>query len=137
MRLVRLATRRIGLRSDMFLQGEGSPFADGCCNNSRSSPCHATFLADVIVHVDSDVTLVREFQPSSVIDSHGRVRSTASPRSNRLEAPVPCRVASKRGALARLSPAPIPLPDYITHLVPWRRQNVIALLDYLEGREGS
>ena len=36
--------------------------------------------------------------------------------------------------LLGLRASPIPLPDYITSLVPWRRENAVALLDFLDGR---
>jgi len=36
--------------------------------------------------------------------------------------------------LLGLDPSPTPLPDYITSFVPWRRQNAVALLDFLDRR---
>ena len=36
--------------------------------------------------------------------------------------------------LLGLPTAPAPLPEFITHLVPWKRENAVALLDYLDDR---
>jgi hypothetical protein len=136
-RLVRLATRRIGLRSDIFLQGRAKPIRGWLLQQLAKLAISRDLPADVIVHADSDVTLVRPFRTSSVVEADGRVRFYSLPGA--IDSNLPSHVEWHRTAerLLGLPPAPIPLPDYITHLVPWRRQNVIAMLDYLEDREGS
>jgi len=136
-RLVRLAARRLGLPSDIFLQRRGKPIRGWLLQQLAKLAISCDIPADVIVHVDSDVTLVREFQPASVVDSEGRVRLYRLPGAIGSELPSHVKWHRSAERLLGLPPAPIPLPDYITHLVPWRRENVVALLDYLEDREGS
>jgi hypothetical protein len=88
----------------------------------------------VIVHADSDVALVRPFHAKSLVDADGRVRLYRAP--GLIDQTLPDHVRWHRIAeqLLGLSPSPIPLPDYITSLVPWRRENALALLDVLDGR---
>ncbi len=88
----------------------------------------------MIVHADSDVALVRPFDAKSLVDAEGRVRLYRAP--GRIDESMPEHVRWHRTAehLLGLDPSPIPLPDYITSLVPWRRENAVALLDFLDGR---
>jgi hypothetical protein len=92
--------------------------------------------ADVLVHTDSDVVLLRPFRTSSVIDGDGRVRLYSQPDA--VDETLPDHVLWHRSAekLLGIEPATIPLPDFITSLVPWKRQNAVALLEHVERNTG-
>ena len=85
---------------------------------------------------DSDVTLLRSFDPSSLVDAEGRIRLYRAPEG--IDARLPRHVEWHRTAerLLGLPTRPLPLPDYITSLVPWKRENAVALLEFLEDRRG-
>ena len=72
--------------------------------------------------------------PIRLVDAKGRVRLYRAP--GLIDERLPEHVRWHRTAeeLLGLRPSPIPLPDYITSLVPWRRENAVALLDFLDGR---
>jgi hypothetical protein len=134
-RVWRLETRRLGLRSNVFLH-LGKPVRGWLVQQLAKLAACRELSADVIVHADSDVALVREFQAESLVDDEHRVRLYRAPGA--IGGDMPEHVTWHRTAerLLGLDPSPIPLPDYITSLVPWRRDNVLALLDYLDGRSG-
>ncbi len=92
--------------------------------------------ADVLVHVDSDVVLMRPFQISSVADREGRVRMFARPHT--IDETLPSHVLWHRTAerLLGIVRAETPLTDLITSFVPWKRANVVALLEHIESTTG-
>lgn len=129
----RLETRRVGFRSNVFLQF-GKPARGWLVQQLVKLAACREVAADVIVHADSDVALVRPFDAKSLVDADGRVRLYRAP--DRVHESMPAHIRWHRTAerLLALDPSPIPLPDYITSLVVWRRENAAALLDFLDRR---
>jgi hypothetical protein len=131
----RLEARRVGLRSNVFVH-MGKPVRGWLVQQLAKLAACRDVEADVIIHADSDVALVRPFEVESLFDEDDRIRLYRAPRAidNRLPAHVRWHRTAER--LLGIAPCPIPLPDYITSLVPWRRDNALALLDFLEQRFG-
>jgi hypothetical protein len=92
--------------------------------------------ADVLVHADSDVVLLRPFRNSSVTDEAERVRLVAEPDA--IDESMPNHVLWHRSAekLLGIGPARVPIPNFITSLVPWKRANAVALLEQIQGNTG-
>jgi hypothetical protein len=88
--------------------------------------------SDVVIHVDSDVVLMRPFQISSVIDGDGRVRLYARPDG--VDETLPSHIGWHRTAekLLGIEEAGVPITDFITSFVPWKRQNAVALLEHVQ-----
>jgi Family of unknown function (DUF6492) len=134
--LRRLDIRRIGLRSNVWIQGRGRPVRGWLVQQLVKLALAKELTADVLVHADSDVVLVRPFRLSSVTDQVGRVRLVEQP--NAIDESMPNHVAWHRSAekLLGIEPGSLPMPDFITSLVPWRRENAVALLDHVERHTG-
>jgi hypothetical protein len=134
--LQRVNMRRFGLRSDMWLQTRGKPIRGWLVQQLVKLALAERLDEDVLVHVDSDVVLVRPFDAASIVDADGNVRLCVDPGA--IDAALPDHVRWHRNAerLLGLQPAPIPLPDYITSVVPWRRDDAVALLDHIERTTG-
>jgi len=132
-RLWRLDLRRVGLRSNLFLQF-GKPIRGWLAQQLVKLAACREIGSDVIIHADSDVALVRPFDAASLVDAEGHVRLYRAPDC--IDESMPAHVAWHRTAekLLGLHVSPIPLADYITSLVVWRRDNATALLDFLERR---
>ena len=130
--LRRLNLRRLGLRSNVWIQTRGKPIRGWLLQQLAKLALAEQLTADVLVHVDSDVTLVRPFGISQLIDRAGRVRLYE--RSAGVDESLPELVLWHRSAeeLLGIRPSELPLPDYITHVVPWKRQNAVALLEHIE-----
>ena len=92
--------------------------------------------AEVLVHADSDVVFMRPFELSSVVDREGRVRLCM--KADAIDAGLPNHVRWHRTAerLLAIGRAELPLPDFISGLVPWRRVNAVALLEHIERTTG-
>ncbi len=136
-RLLRVPTRRFGLRSDVFVTSRGKPVRGWLLQQLAKLAICRELDCDVVVHADSDVTLVKPFRPSAIVDDEGRVRLYRIP--GQIDSGLPGHVQWHRTAeeLLGLPPAATPLPEFITHLVSWKRANAVALLDYLDDRHGA
>ena len=132
-RVWRLQARRVGLRSNAFLH-LGKPIRGWLLQQLVKMAACREVAADVIVHADSDVSLMRRFAASSLVDAQGRLRLYRGPGgiNEWLSEHVLWHRSAER--LLGLDPSPTPLPQYIASLVPWRRDNAIALLDFLDSR---
>ena len=95
-RVLRIGTRRLGLRSNVFLQ-LGRPIRGWLVQQLAKLAISREITADVIVHADSDVALVRPFDPSMLVDHEGRIRLFCAPDA--IGDALPGRVAG----IARLS----------------------------------
>lgn len=132
----RVDTVKVGLRSNVWLQARGRPIRGWLVQQLVKLAVTKLLSADVVVHADSDVVLIRPFSPDTVVDGEGRVRLYERPEY--VDAAMPDHVRWHRSAekLLDLGPAEPPLPDYISTLVPWKRQNAVALLDHVEKTTG-
>jgi uncharacterized protein DUF6492 len=132
-RVWRVDARRVGLRSNVFLQ-LGKPIRGWLLQQLVKLAACREVAADVIVHADSDVALVRRLTAGSLVDAEGRVRLYCAPGA--IDERLPEQVGWHRTAerLLGIEQRTIPLPQYITSLVPWRRDNAIGLLDRLDRR---
>jgi hypothetical protein len=89
---------------------------------------------DILIHADSDVVLIRRFD-ADLLQGEGQsfplFRILAA-----IDERLPTHVRWHRTAerLLGLERRPLPLPDYINGLVPWRREVVRALLDEIASR---
>jgi hypothetical protein len=134
--LRRLDIRRLGLRSNIWVQARGKPVRGWLVQQLIKLALVDELTADVLVHTDSDVVLLRPFRTSSVIDGDGRVRLYSQPDA--VDETLPNHVLWHRSAeeLLGIEPATLPLPDFITSLVPWKRRNAVALLEHVERNTG-
>jgi hypothetical protein len=132
-RFWRLAARRVGLRSNVFLH-LGKPIRGWLLQQMVKLAAGREVAADVIVHADSDVALVRQFEAETLVDPNGRVRLFRVPGSIHDGMPDHVRWHRTAEKLLGLDPCPTPLADYIGGLVVWRRENADALLDFLDRR---
>jgi Family of unknown function (DUF6492) len=135
--LKRVETRKLGLRSNMWLQARGKPIRGWLVQQLVKLALAEKLDADVLVHADSDVVLVRPFEPSSIVDAEGRVRLCVEPDA--IDAHLPNHVRWHRSAerLLPIESAEPPFPDYITSFVPWRRDNAVALLEHIDRMTGD
>jgi hypothetical protein len=132
--LRRLDIRRIGLRSNIWVQARGKPVRGWLVQQMIKLALAERLTADVLIHADSDVVLMRPFRTSSVIDGDGRVRPYTQPDA--VDETLPNHVVWHRTAekLLGIEGAMLPLPDFVTSLVPWKRDNAVALLEHVERR---
>ena len=75
----RLDTLRIGLRSNVWFQARGLPIRGWLVQQLVKLAVAEEVRADILVHADSDVVLLRTFSVSSIVDDDGRVRLYARP----------------------------------------------------------
>jgi hypothetical protein len=135
-RVHRVKTRALGLRSNLWVQAGGKPIRGWLVQQLVKFALAEKLDADVLVHADSDVVLVRPFEPSSIVDTEGRVRLCVEPGA--IDAGLPNHVRWHRNAerLISIEGTEPPFPDYITSFVPWRRDNAVALLEHIERMTG-
>jgi Family of unknown function (DUF6492) len=91
---------------------------------------------DVLVHADSDIVLIRPFRDAMLTDENGAVRLFRIPGTIGEELPGHVRWHRTAEQLLGIPPRPVPLPDYISGLVPWRRDIAVSLLERIEARSG-
>ena len=75
----RLDTLRIGLRSNVWIQARGLPIRGWLLQQLIKLAIAEELTADVLVHADSDVVLLRPYAVSSVVDRGDRVQLYARP----------------------------------------------------------
>jgi hypothetical protein len=133
----RLDTIRIGLRSNVWIQARGRPIRGWLLQQLVKLAMAPHLTADVIVHADSDVVLVRPFSTSTVVDAHGRVRLYSRP--DEIDEGLPDHVVWHRSAenLLGIAQRDLPLPNFISSLVTWQRASAVALLEHIERHTGS
>ena len=134
--LRRLDIRRVGLRSNVWLQARGRPVRGWLVQQLVKLALAKELTADVLVHADSDVVLMRPFRTSSVIDAKWAGPAVRSPGRNRRDVAEPRPLASIGRKLLGIEPAQLRMPDFITSLVPWKRENAVALLEQVERNTG-
>jgi hypothetical protein len=134
--LRRFNLRRVGLRSNMWIQVRGRPVRGWLVQQLIKLAVAKELKSDVLLYADSDVVLLRPFLTSSVVDEDGRVRLYVRPDA--VDETLPSHVLWHRSAerLLGIEPASLPLPDFITSLVPWKRENAVALLAHVETTSG-
>jgi hypothetical protein len=91
---------------------------------------------EILIHADSDIALVRPFREEALTDADGSVRLFSIPDA--VDDRLPEHVQWQRTAehLLGLPPRPLPLPDYIGGLIPWRRDIALSLLEHIERQSG-
>ena len=91
---------------------------------------------DVLIHADSDVVLIRPFREAALTDAGGSLRLFRIPAA--IDEGLPDHVGWHRTAerLLGIPARPLPLPDYVGGLIPWRREVVVSLLEEIETRSG-
>jgi Family of unknown function (DUF6492) len=132
----RIDTLRIGLRSTVWLQAHGLPIRGWLLQQLIKLAVAEELTADVLVHADSDVVLVRPFSISSVVDEDGQVRLYEQPDA--IDAALPEHVLWHRSAerLLGIDQAELPVSNFISSLVPWKRENAVALLEQIQSNTG-
>ena len=132
----RVDTLKLGLRSNIWLQARGRPIRGWLLQQLVKLAVAKSLSVDVVVHADSDVVLLRPFSADLVVDVNGRVRLFERP--DYVDETLPDHIRWHRSAerLLELAPIDLPMPDYISTLVPWKRENAVALLHHLEKTTG-
>ena len=121
----------------MWLQTRGRPVRGWLVQQLIKLAVAELMTQDVLVYADSDVVLLRPFVADSVMDDEGRVRLYALPDAVD-EQRLPNHVRWHRSAekLLGVEPAGLPLPDFITSLVPWKRETAVSLLEHVQATTG-
>ena len=132
----RVDTLKLGLRSNVWVQARGRPVRGWLLQQLVKLAVAEWLSADVIVYADSDVVLIRPFSPDAVVDDCGRVRLYERPSYVNEAMPNHLRWHRSTERLLGISPAQIPIPDFISSLVPWKRENALALLEHVERTTG-
>ena len=132
----RLDTVKVG-RSNAWVRVHGLPVRGWLLQQLVKLAVAEQLSADLLVYADSDVVLLRPFSVSSLVDADGRVRLYA--REDYIDAGLPDHVRWHRSAekLLGIEPACLPMPDFISSLVPWKRENAVALLEHIERTTGK
>ena len=132
----RIDTLRIGLRSNVWVQARGRPVRGWLLQQLVKLAVAESLSADILVHADSDVVFLRPFSVASVANGDGDVRLYARPGS--IDESLPYHVRWHRSAeeLLGLDAADLPMPDFISSLVTWKRENALALLQHIERTTG-
>ena len=133
----RLDTLKVGLQSNAWVQARGLPIRGWLLQQLVKLAVAEQLSADLLVYADSDVVLLRPFSVSSLVDADGRVRLYA--REDYIDAALPDHVRWHRSAeeVLGIEPADLPMPDFISSLVPWKRENAVALLEHIERTTGK
>jgi hypothetical protein len=92
--------------------------------------------AETILSIDSDIVLVRPFDPASLW-SDGRLRMFRADNGAHDATPGHLAWLAHAGNILGLPPHPEPAHDYISNMVAWRTDTARALLDHLEKRSGK
>ncbi|MAY62542.1 MAG: hypothetical protein CML29_10045 [Rhizobiales bacterium] len=92
--------------------------------------------ADALLSIDSDVVLVRPFDPADLWSDRG-LRMYRVEDGARHATPGHLRWLAHAGDVLGLSRHPDPANDYIANMVPWRMDTARALLDHIEKRSGK
>jgi hypothetical protein len=87
--------------------------------------------ADALLSIDSDVVLVRPFDPSSLW-SDGRLRMFRADNGAHHATPGHLAWLAHAGSILGLPMRPEPAHDYISNMVAWRMDTARALLDHIE-----
>jgi len=129
--LRRVNTRRLGVRSNAWVQTFGRPVRGWLMQQLVKLAVIEQLTTEVVVHADSDVVLLKPFTARSVSDHTGRVRLYK--RADAIDENLPSHVLWHRAAekLLGLPPASLPIADHVTSLVPWKRENALALLEHV------
>jgi Family of unknown function (DUF6492) len=101
-----------------------------------------TIAEEVAVFVDSDVAFVRPFDFQSLVQGdipgalRDRVRLYHEPAGNFADMLLHVTWHHQACKLLGLPPTPLPAPDYIDHVITWRRENVVQMCQHLERLSG-
>ncbi|MEM5471568.1 DUF6492 family protein [Hoeflea sp. AS60] len=91
--------------------------------------------ADTLLSIDSDVVLVRPFDPASLWNGD-RIRMFRADDGARNATPGHLDWLAHAGRVLGLPRRPDPAHDYISNMVPWRMDSARALLDHIEKHNG-
>ena len=91
---------------------------------------------DILIHADSDIALIRPFNADKVACDDGSVPLFRI--EGAVDEHLPSLIRWHRSAerLLGIDSRPLPLPDYIGGLVPWRRDVAVSLLERIESQSG-
>lgn len=92
--------------------------------------------ADALLSIDSDVVLVRPFDPADLW-SDGRLRMFRADNGAHDATPGHLAWLAHAGDILGLPQRPDPANDYISNMVAWRMDTARALLDHIEARSGK
>lgn len=92
--------------------------------------------AGTILSIDSDVVLVRPFDPAGLW-SDGRLRMFRADNGAHDATPGHLAWLAHAGTILGLTRHPEPAHDYISNMVAWRTDTARALLDHIEQRSGK
>jgi hypothetical protein len=96
-----------------------------------------TATEDVLIHADSDVVLVRPFREDVLRNDDGSLRLYCIPTAVHDGMTTHIRWHRVAEQLLGIELRPLPLPDFVGGLIPWRRETVLALLQHVEARSGQ
>jgi Family of unknown function (DUF6492) len=131
-RVWRLEFHRFGVEKNVWLGAGTRPMRGWLLQQLAKLAISRVADQDVLIHADSDVALIRRFDADMLRDDGGPFPVFRIPDA--IDERLPTHVRWHRVAeqLLGLEPRPLPLPDYVGGLVPWRRELACALLDEIE-----
>mgnify|MGYP003632763746 CR=1 FL=1 len=92
--------------------------------------------ADTLLSIDSDVVLVRPFDPASLWNGNS-LRMFRADNGAVHATPGHLAWLAHAGRILGLPPRPDPAHDYISNMVAWRADTARALLDHIEAVTGK
>jgi hypothetical protein len=91
--------------------------------------------ADVSVLIDSDVVFVRPFDVHNFV-REGRVRLFRNPTGNDVQRKMHLKWHQSASRLLGLPDLDMTLPDYVGHIITWRRDRVLQMCQHVEKISG-
>lgn len=91
--------------------------------------------ADVVVLIDSDVVFVRPFNLHNFIRDD-QVRLFRNPTGNKLQRKMHLKWHQSASHLLGLPDVDKTIPDYVGHIITWRRDRILQLCQHIEQRSG-
>lgn len=133
-RVWKLELHRFGRSRNVWLSAGARPMRGWLVQQLGKLAISRVAEQDVLIHADSDVALIRRFDSEALHDAGTPFPVFRVPEA--IDERLPTHILWHRTAeqLLGLERRPLPLPDYIGGLVPWRREVVSALLDEIAGR---
>lgn len=91
--------------------------------------------ADVSVLIDSDVVFIRDFDLHKFV-RNDQVRLFRNPKGNDIQRKMHFKWHQSASRLLGLPDVDMTIPDYVGHIITWRREHVLQLCEHIEQRSG-
>lgn len=125
-----------GIGKNIWLGAQATPMRGWLVQQLAKFAVALVAREEVLIHADSDVALIRGLEEAALTGGNGSLRLFRIPAAIDEALPDHIRWHRKAERLLGIPPRPLPLPDYIGGLIPWRRDIAVSLLEDIEARSG-